>query len=110
MLVGKVMGQLSFDVNTRSAALQNCCWSTAVQHGPSGGASIVNGVIGPLKAAGAPPLEDINAFDEVALRRIYAERGRDNGAAHFSSSSPEVRASVVKRFRDELADALRMLG
>lgn len=109
VLVSTVKTKSGFDVNTRSAALQNCCWSTAVQHGPAGGASIVNGVIGPLAAGGVPPLADLKAFDAEALRKIYFERGRGDGTVHFPNCEPSVQKSVVRRFHTELADALKML-
>ncbi len=111
-LVAKVRTDLNFDVNTRSAALQNCCWSTAVQHGAGGGTSIVELVIGPLMAGGTP-LADIKAFDEQALRKIYEERGRknDNGTLKYFSNNPQAtQDSVAQRFQNELADALKMLA
>jgi hypothetical protein len=40
---------------------------------------------------------------------VYAERRRGNGMAHFPSSTAAVRQSVVNRFHNEEADALRSL-
>jgi hypothetical protein len=111
VLVASVKAATGFDGNGRSAALQNCLWSTAVQHGAAGGAAIVNAVIAALQAAGAP-LANIKAFDEQALQAIYAERGRANGSTlvHFSNNSASVQQSVANRFVRELADALKMLA
>ncbi|MBS0523129.1 MAG: hypothetical protein JSS04_05770, partial [Proteobacteria bacterium] len=111
-LVDRVKARTGLDVNTRSAALQDCCWSTGVQHGPEGGAQIVNGVIARLQAAGTPAAGDIRAFDAAALRGIYAERGRanpDGSLVHFSNNPPGVQASVSSRFQRELAEALKLL-
>ncbi len=98
------------DVSTRSPALQDCCWSTAVQHGPRN--SIARGVCEALRAAGAPRPDDGDAYDEAVIRAIYAERGRrrpDGMLAHFSRNSLAVQAGVTKRFERELRDALAML-
>jgi len=98
------------DITTRSPALQDCCWSTAVQHGP--GNPIVRGVCAALKAAGTPRPEDGNAYDEAVIHAIYAERGRrraDGNLAHFGRNSPEVQAGVAGRFEREERDALAML-
>jgi hypothetical protein len=105
-------GAAGFDVNTRSSALQNCFWSTAVQHGVGGATPIVRDVINALKAAGAPPLTPIKPFDKEALEKIYAERGAGPVGAmkHFSNNPADIQAGVANRFKSELADALKMLG
>jgi hypothetical protein len=113
-LANQVNAGAAFDVNTRSAALKNCFWSTAVQHGPTGGASIIKGQINALKG-GATPLMPVKPFDKLALEMIYAERGRKkaNGRLeHFDTpaNSNQILASVSQRFVDELADALKMLA
>lgn len=86
------------DVSKRSLAVQNAIWSTAVQHGAGSVSKIV-------KAAGISPMDS----DEYILKKLYAERGAKNGMKYFSSSSTAVRNGVVKRFGNELNDALRML-
>ena len=48
--------------------------------------------------------------DAELIRAVYAERGRDDGAAYFGRSSEAVRAGVMNRFRNEERDALQMLG
>jgi hypothetical protein len=87
------------DVNKHSAALQNVLWSVAVQHGAGGAAKI-------FKAAGIR--EGMSEAD--IIRRIYAERSAGNGSKYFSRSSSSIRKSVVRRFANELRDALAMLG
>jgi len=100
-----------FNVNDRSAALQNCFWSTAVQHGVGGATPIIRDVINRLRNDGAPPLAPVKPFDRVALEKIYAERGSGPIGAmkYFSANSAAVQEGVAARFRSELADALKML-
>ena len=99
------------DVLARSEALQDCIWSTAVQHGPH--SDIPLGACRTLLAAGSPKPGDGEAFDEALIRLIYAERGRKDAAGvlvHFADSSPQVQAGVARRFDNELTDALAMLA
>jgi murein DD-endopeptidase MepM/ murein hydrolase activator NlpD len=106
LLTAKILGDDSLDVNTRSRAVQDVCWSTAVQHG--GGTSIFHRAIVNCTAKPA----DAN-FDEQLIRAVYAERGRkkpDGNLAYFSKSSPSVQAGVSKRFINEMQDALAMLA
>ena len=98
--VAHVLNKTGVDLDKRSNAVRDCAWSTAVQHGPSSGI-IVN-------ALGDKKLED-----RELLSAIYAERGRkgaDGKLAHFRRASAAVQAGVAQRFRDELRDALKMLG
>jgi hypothetical protein len=85
------------DLRDQPKALQEALWSTAVQHGASGAARLFSKAI-----------EDGGIPSESSARRViddlYAARGEQ-----FGSSSPEVRASVRKRFREEREVALRML-
>ena len=109
-MIANLRQSASIDALARSAALQDCLWSTAVQHGPQ--SKIPLTVCEGLLADGSPKPEEGKAFDEQFIRRIYAERGRrtaDGELAHFSSSSPNVQAGVAKRFERELQDALEML-
>lgn len=91
--------KVGLDVNRRSQAVKDAIWSTAVQHGSGSVAKIV-------KNAGITPMTS----DAEIIRRIYAERAADNGKKYFSSSSTAVRNSVVKRFNNEMKDALNMLS
>jgi murein DD-endopeptidase MepM/ murein hydrolase activator NlpD len=106
LLAAKILSDDGLDVNTRSRALQDVVWSTAVQHG--GGTSIVHKALANVTCARTDP-----AFDEKLIRAIYAERGRtkpDGNLAYFSKSSPNVQKGVANRFKNELNDALTMLA
>jgi LysM repeat protein len=106
LLAAKVLTDDELDVNTRSRALQDVIWSTAVQHG--GATPIVHRALANVTCARTDP-----AFDEQCIRAIYAERGRkkaDGNLAYFSKSSPNVQKGVANRFKNELQDALAMLA
>jgi len=104
-LVAKVLNETHVDINTRSNAVQNVVWSTAVQHGPA--TPIVNRALSTLSSKPGDP-----QYDEQLIRAIYAERGRrkpDGNLAYFGKSSPSVQTGVANRFKNELQDALAML-
>ena len=106
LLVAKILADDSLDINSRSRAVQDAVWSTAVQHG--GATPIVHRACGKVNCAKTDP-----RYDELLLRAIYAERGRkkpDGNLAYFSKSSPSVQAGVSNRFKNELQDALAMLA
>jgi len=106
LLAAKILSDSGLDVNTRSRALQDVVWSTAVQHGP--GTPIVSRACSSLTCKTA----DAN-YDEQLIRAIYAERGKrkaDGNLAYFSKSSPSVQQGVANRFKSELQDALKMLA
>ena len=106
LLVAKILSDDSVDINTRSNALQNAVWSTAVQHGP--GTPIVHRACATLRCNQNDP-----QYDEQLIRAIYAERGRrkpDGNLAYFGKSSPSVQTGVANRFKYELQDALAMLA
>jgi len=93
--IGKSIG---LDVMSRSDALQETVWSTAVQHGAAGAQRV-------FENARIDPSMD----DATIISRVYAERGRDEGMAWFGSASPEVRQAVVDRFGREEQKVLAML-
>ena len=106
LLAAKILNEDGLDVNTRSRALQDVVWSTAVQHG--GGSSMVHKALANVKSKPSDP-----GFDKELICAIYAERGRkkaDGNLAYFSKSSPSVQAGVAKRFKNEEQDALAMLA
>ena len=105
-LAAKVLADNKVDVNTRSFAVQNAVWSTAVQHG--GATPIVGRAIATLSCDCSDP-----TYDKQLICAIYAERGRkkpDGNLAYFGKSSPSVQAGVAKRFQNEQQDALAMLA
>lgn len=106
LLVAKIRGDDSLDVDSRSRALQDVVWSTAVQHG--GATPIVHRACGKVTCAPTDP-----KYDEELIRAIYAERGRtkpDGNLAYFSGNSASVQKGVANRFKSELQDALAMLA
>ena len=106
LLAAKILSDDGLDVNTRSRALQDVVWSTAVQHG--GATSMVHKALANVTCAKTDP-----AFDEQLIRAIYAGRGRkkpDGNLVYFSKSSPNVQKGVANRFKNELTDALAMLA
>ena len=106
LLAAKILADDKLDVNTRSAALRDVVWSTAVQHGPA--SSIVHRACASLSCPTSDP-----TYDKQLICAIYAERGRkkpDGNLAYFSRSSPSVQAGVARRFQNEQQDALAMLA
>src|SRR5215213_249698 len=106
LLVAKVLTDDNLDVNSRSRALQDVVWSTAVQHG--GATPIVHRACATLSCQQTDPV-----YDKQLICAIYAERGRrkpDGNLAYFSRSSPSVQTGVANRFKNELQDALAMLA
>ena len=105
-LAAKVLAENKVDVNTRSFAVQNAIWSTAVQHG--GATPIIGRAIATLSCNCEDP-----TYDKQLICAIYAERGRkkpDGNLAYFGKSSPSVQAGVARRFQSEQADCLAMLA
>lgn len=106
ILCAKILSDDNLDVNSRSRALQDVVWSTAVQHG--GATPIVHRACASVKCARTDP-----KYDEQLICAIYAERGRtkpDGNLAYFSKSSPSVQKGVANRFKSELQDALALLA
>lgn len=106
VLCAKILSEDCVDINTRSGALRDAVWSTAVQHG--GATPIVH------RACSSLSCKPTDAqYDEQLIRAIYGERGRrkpDGNLAYFSRSSPSVQTGVANRFKNELQDALKMLA
>ena len=106
LLAAKILSDDGLDVNTRSRALQDVVWSTAVQHG--GATSMIHKALANVTCARTDA-----GFDEQLIRAVYAERGRkkpDGNLVYFSKSSPNVQKGVANRFKNELNDALAMLA
>ena len=106
LLAAKILNETGLDVNTRSHALMDAVWSTAVQHG--GASPIVCRACSSVSCDRSDP-----KYDELLIKAIYAERGKkkpDGNLAYFSKSSPGVQQGVANRFRSECQDALAMLS
>ncbi|HEX5876362.1 MAG TPA: LysM domain-containing protein [Pyrinomonadaceae bacterium] len=106
LLAAKILAEAGLDVNTRSHALMDAVWSTAVQHG--GASPIVCRACSSVSCDRSDP-----KYDELLIKAIYAERGKkkpDGNLAYFSKSSPSVQQGVANRFRNECQDALAMLS
>ena len=97
--VKKLKNNFSLDVTKRSQAVQDAVWSTAIQHGLGGMNSV-------FKNAGISAA----MTDKEILNRLYKERGAGNGSKYFGKNSKDVQVSVANRFKNELSDALKMLG
>jgi len=102
----KLNADSKLDVGTRSAALQDVVWSTAVQHGPK--TTLITKVLKELTQA--TKLADVT--DEVIIKAIYAERGRKDAEgklAYFKKVSASWIPALTKRFESEQTDALNLL-
>lgn len=86
------------DVERQSPVLKEVLWSTAVQHGPAGAARIFAGAVESAKLSGGP-------FEETLVGQVYERR-----ATQFGSSSAGVQAAVQRRFQQERALAMLMMG
>jgi len=96
------------NVNLRSKTVQDVVWSTAIQHGAGGAKNIFKRALGSLNY---PPNEitSTQPTDGALIRAVYGERRANNGSKYFGSSTASVRSSVVNRFYNEEADAIRSL-
>lgn len=107
LLVANVLDD-GLDIGTRSAALQDVIWSTAVQHGSN--TNVVHRALESVQGRGVTT--DSSSFDRALIKAIYAERGRRNAdglLVHFAKNSAAVQKGVAERFVREEADALKML-
>jgi len=95
----EVTERTGVDISQSSRALKEVLWSTAVQHGPNGAAKIFTKAINKAKGK--------NGSLQAAqlINSVYSMR-----AGQFGSSSPELRASLQNRFRQEGKIALAMLS
>ena len=97
--VAKLQANFGLDVNQRSRALQNVVWSMAVQMGNTT-QTIFKNVL--------KNVSDVDTLDDAQLiPLLYAERSKVD--VYFASSTPAVKAAVVKRYQQEQKDALQML-
>jgi len=97
----KVQASTGIDVRAMSKTVQDVLWSTSVQHGAGGANKIFRKSIDNTGTT--------TPTDQALINAVYNERSKDNGMGYFPSSSAGVRASCVKRFQNEKADAFKSL-
>ncbi len=109
VLVDKLIVLNGIDLNapTHSHTLRDVAWSTAVQHGPGGGAKI-------FKTANdkVPINRDKPGYDKALIDAVYAERGRPGtttALAHFTKVGANQIKGLKARFVNECVDAQAML-
>jgi len=98
------------DVTPRSHTFQDVVWSTAVQQGPY--TPVIHHAFERMRARGTFDPAAAN-FERNAIVAIYTERGRtdlDGTLVYFPHCSPDQQRGVAHRFRDEEAQALRLLA
>jgi outer membrane biosynthesis protein TonB len=93
----KALAKINYDVESQPAAIKDVVWSTAVQHGSGGAASIFKQAI---QQAGG-----VDAKPEKIISNVYEIR-----RTKFGSSTDAVRASVNRRFDTESRMAMEMLN
>jgi type VI secretion system (T6SS) spike protein VgrG3 len=109
-LAATIRADDGLDITTRSHALQNAVWSTAVQHGPN--TPVIHRALAQMKASSGVSADQPD-FDKTLIVAIYAERGRrdaQGSLVYFSTNSAAVQDGVAKRFVAEQRDALQMLA
>ena len=99
---------IGLESTLRARTVQQMVFSTSIQHGPGGARNVFRRA---LEGLGYPPnaITATEPTDAALIRAVYAERRAENGARYFPSSTQQVRNSVVNRFHNEEADALRSL-
>jgi hypothetical protein len=95
----KILAKTGMDIDTLPSAVRETLWSTAVQHGAGGAASIFGRA---LKKIGMD--DQTVQFAERLIDTVYDDRKR-----HFGSSTKAVQASVRNRMNEEKKLALNML-
>lgn len=100
--VSNIQNSTGIDINSRSLAVQDAVWSTAVQNGPN--SNVFKNAFSGKDTSTMSDSDIINA--------IYDERGKynSNGSlSYFSSSTAAVQNSVANRLQNERSQALGML-
>ncbi len=94
----KIQELTGLDVRGLGPALSEVLFSTAVQHGASGSASIF------AKAAEKAGAVEDKGFARKWITEIYTDRGK-----RFGSSSDRVQSAVRSRLQEEMRAALQLL-
>ena len=98
-VVKHALGTTGLDISQRSPAVQDAVWSVSVQHGKAK-ALIERAVRSVTQPASSPD------YDRALVKAIYAERTRYVSGLALPEKTKE---SLLNRYENELADALRML-
>lgn len=101
--VAEIRSRTGVDLSRRSPTVQQVLWSTAVQHGPQGAAAIFEDALKGHPVSGGEGGNDL-VNEKRLIDRVYALR-----STRFGSSSSEVQAAVLSRFKQEKQLALNML-
>ena len=106
--IRRIKNGTGLDLELRSSTINQMGFSTSIQHGAGGASSVFRNA---LETLGYPPNTPTatEPTDAALIRAVYAQRRAGNGARYFPSSTQAVRNSVVNRFHNEEADALRSL-
>ena len=107
-MVANIFKATNCNILEMSIPLQQVIWSTAVQHGRNSKIPIVAWSILSTQQQWDSSLKR----DWAWIENIYRERSscdNEGNLAHFINSSPEVQASVKKRFVSEKTTAQKML-
>ena len=106
--IRRIKNGTGLDLELRSSTVNQMGFSTSIQHGAGGASSVFRNA---LETLGYPPNTPTatEPTDAALIRAVYAQRRAGNGARYFPSSTAAVRDSVVNRFYNEEADALRSL-
>lgn len=95
----EVMARAGVDVSRRHGALQELLWSTAVQHGASGGADIF------VRAAHRVRHLDAAQYNTALVEEIFRQR-----ELTFRRAPVQVKSGVQRRLKQEKNMALAMLN
>jgi hypothetical protein len=95
----RIADETGVDVLSRGRALAEVLFSTAVQHGASGSASIFDRAVSEIGGLSG------RDFDRELISKVYEHR-----STQFGSSSEAVQSAVKGRLRREQELALSMLG
>lgn len=105
--ISKLKKSVGFNADKYSGTVHDVIWSTSVQHGASGAASIIK------KAIENSGKTASTITEAELIRAIYKERSRrdsDGLLHHFRGSTAAVQDSVANRFAQEQAEALSAIS
>ena len=97
-MLAKISDIKGLNLEKRHPVIKDVLYSVAVQHGETGGASLIYNAL---------PL-DINYFsDEEIINNIYEERSKID--KYFKHSTSNIKQGVYNRFQQEKLNALQEL-